>query len=89
MTITRDPFTVGQSATARCISDTLATRIEWLNEENVVVTSTTSTKQLNLVFTLVSDSIHNQIFVCRVTRDGGMVAMQNLTVDVDGEIARY
>ena len=89
ITIVHDLFKVGESATARCISDTPATRIEWLNEEDEVVLSATSTEQLDLVFSLVNDSIHDRNYVCnvtRVTRDGGMIGTQNFTVDVIGKI---
>ena len=60
--------------------------MEWLNEEDEVVVSATSTQQLDLVFSLVNDSIDGQVFICRVTRKGGMVGTQNFTVDVIGRI---
>ena len=85
MSIARDQFTVGGSANATCKSDTLATRMEWLTD-GVVLDSATSTQQLNLVFPLVTDSIHNQDYTCRVIREGGMTATQNFTVKVDGKI---
>ena len=85
VSITRDPFNVGQSATARCKSDTPATLIEWLND-GVVVESATSTQQLDLVFSLVNDSIHNQVYICRVTREGEIPATQNFSVKVDGKV---
>ena len=85
MSIARDQFIVGGSATATCISDTQATRIEWLTDR-VVLESATSTQQLDLVFPLVNDSIHNQDHTCRVTREGGMTATQTFTVKVDGKI---
>ena len=85
MSITRDPFNVGQSATARCRSDTLATLMEWLTN-GLVVESATSTQQLDLVVTQVNDSIHNQVYICRVTREGEMLAIQSFTVKVDGKI---
>ena len=88
VTIIRDQFSVGSSAMARCSSDNLAARMEWLNNE-VVVASAISTQQLNLMFSPVNDSIHNQVYVCRVTRDGenGMLvtAVQNFTANVDGK----
>ena len=69
-----------------CISDVPASMIEWLSGEDVLMTSSTTTQQLNLVFSLVNDSIHNQIFICRVTRLGdGMVATQNFTANVIGK----
>ena len=84
MSIIRDQFNVGDSATARCSSDAAAVRIEWLNN-GVVVGSDTSTQQLSLVFSPINDSIHNQVYVCRVTRGGGAQAEQNFTVIVDGK----
>ena len=86
MSIARDRFIVGGSVTVRCKSDTLATRIEWLTDGVVLAESATSTQQLDLVFPLVTDSIHNQDYTCRVIREGGMTAIQNFTVKVDGKI---
>ena len=86
VSIVPDIFNVGESATARCISDTPATQIEWLNEEDVVVLNATSIQQLDLIFSPVNDSIHGQIYICRVTRNGGMIGTQNFTVDVVGKI---
>ena len=69
-----------------CVSDVPATMIEWLSGEDVLVTSSMTTQQLNLVFSLVNDSIHDQVYVCRVTRMGdGMVATQNFTANVIGK----
>jgi hypothetical protein len=88
VTIVRDQFSVGSSAMAQCSSDNLAARMEWINNQ-IVVTSASSTQQLNLVFSPVNDSIHNQVYVCRVTRDGEngttVTAVQNFTVNVDGK----
>ena len=81
--ITRDPFTVGQSATASCESDIPAARIDWLTN-GVIVESATTTQQLDLIFTLVNDSIHNEVYICRVTREGGTTVTQNFTVDIHG-----
>ena len=91
MFIIRDQFSVGQSVIASCISDTPATKIEWLRD-GVVVKSVTSNsiQELDLVFSPVNDSIHNQVYMCRVTRDGrdGMpvTAVQNFTVNVKGKM---
>ena len=69
-----------------CVSDVPASRIEWFDEDNVLMTSSMSTQQLNLVFSLVNDSIHGQDYVCRVTRlSDGMVATQNFTANVVGK----
>ena len=84
VSIARDPFILGQSATASCTSDTPATRLEWLSEGEVVANAL-STQTLPLLFSLVNDSIHEQVYVCRVTRGGGMVVTQNFTVQVIGK----
>ena len=84
VSIVRDPFNVGEPATATCSSDTPTTSIEWLRNGEVVA-SAASTQILVLMISLVNDSIHGQVYVCRVTREGGMVAMQNFTVQVNGK----
>ena len=70
---------------ATCTSDTLATSMEWLTN-GVVVESDMSTQTLDLIIPLVNDSIHNDVFICRVTREDGMIATQNFTVIVDGKL---
>lgn len=60
--------------------------MEWLNN-TAVVGSATSTQQLDLVFSLVSKNIHNQIYTCQVTRNNGVHREQNLTVKVDSELS--
>ena len=72
------------SATAKCISDAPTTRTEWLLN-GVIIESDVSTQELDLVFSSVNDSIHNQVYVCRVTREGGAQAEQNFTAKVDGK----
>ena len=85
--IIQDQFEIGQSATASCRSDTPATRIEWLSTSNgEVIESALSTQELDLVFSPVNDSIHNKVYTCRVTREGGMIATQYFTVNVDGKV---
>ena len=88
MFIIRDQLEVGQSATATCKSDIPATRIEWLTTANgeEVIKNANSTQELNLVFSLVNDSIHDKVYTCRVTRVRGMIATQNLTLNVNGKI---
>ena len=87
--IIRDQFSIGQSATASCRSDVPTSRMEWLRD-GVVVNSSTSIRiqKLELIFFPVNDSIHDQIYVCKVTKDGGngiqVTALQNFTVNVDG-----
>ena len=51
-----------------------------------MIESALSTQELNLVFSLVNDSIHNEVYTCRVTREEGIIAAQNFTVNVDGKV---
>ena len=65
--------------------------IEWLRDGVVVESAVfTGIQELDLVFSPVNDTIHTQVYVCRVTRDGenGMTvtAAQNFSVNVDGKI---
>ena len=82
--IVHDQFNVGESATATCTSDNPATRIEW-TRNGVVFASAISTQEVVLSVSQVTDNIHGQVYVCRVTRNGGMVATQNFTVQVNGK----
>lgn len=84
VSIVRDQLTVGQSATARCISDLATTSMEWETRGAVLARSATSVQQLDLVFTLVNDSIHDQIYTCQVTREDRVRATQNFTAKIDG-----
>ena len=89
--IVRDEFSVGESATASCKSDTPASMIEWLRDGIVVESAAfTGIQELDLVFSPVNDSVHAQVYVCRVTRDGGsgmtVIAVQNFTANVDGKM---
>ena len=91
MLIVRDQFRIGESATASCKSDAPATRMEWLRDGMVVESAAfTGIQELDLEFSPVNDTIHNQVYVCRVTRDGGngmtVTAVQNFTVNVDGKM---
>ena len=91
--IVGDQFSIGESATASCESDAPATMIEWLRDGMVVESAAfpfTGIQTLDLIFSPVNDSIHNQMYVCRVTRDGGngmtVTAVKNFTVNVDGKM---
>ena len=91
MSIIRDQFSIGESVTASCKSDAPASMIEWLRDGMVVESAAfTGIQELDLVFSPVNDSIHSQVYVCRVTRDGGngmtVIAVQNFTLNVVGKI---
>ena len=89
--IIRDLFSIGESAIASCKSDAPAIMIEWLRDGVVVESASFSgIQELDLEFSQVNDSIHNQVYACRITRDGGngmtVTAVQNFTVNVDGKM---
>ena len=94
MFIVRDTdfiISVGESATASCKSDSPASMIEWLRDGMVVESAAfIDIQELDLVFSPVNDSIHTQVYVCRVTRNGGngitVTTIQNFTVIVGGKI---
>ena len=91
MFIVRDEFSVGESVTASCKSDAPALKIEWLRDGMVVESAAfTGIQELDLVLSPVNDSIHTQVYVCRVTRDGGngisVITVQNFTVIVGGKM---
>ena len=70
--ITATLFVIGQSARITCRSDLPMSMIVWLNDNALVLNRTVSTQQLDLVFPLVNDSNHNQVYTCRITRAQGM-----------------
>ena len=91
--IVGDQFSIGESATASCKSDAPATMIEWLRDGMVVESAAfpfTGIQTLDLIFSPVNDSIHTEMYMCRVTRDGGngmtVTAVKNFTVNVDGKM---
>ena len=84
VSIIRSEFRVGRQSMATCTSDTPATLMEWLTN-GVVVESAMSTQSLDLTTQQVNDSIHNDVFICRVTREDGSIATQNFTVNIVGK----
>ena len=89
--ILRDQLSVGESVTATCKSDAPASMIEWLRNGTVVKSAAfIGIQELDLVFSPVNDSIHAQVYMCRVTRDGedgmAVTAVQNFTANVVGKM---
>ena len=84
VSISHSGFILGMLATVRCTSDIPVSIMEWLTN-GVVVESAVSTQMLDLIIPLVNDSIHGDVFACRATRDNGMMAAQNFTIDVYGK----
>ena len=79
-------FKIGSSANISCRSDTPTEKMEWLRDGDVVVAAQ-STQRLDLIFDVVNDSIHNQVYMCRVTRKAIDITEQNLTISVEGELS--
>lgn len=76
---------MGSTATITCRSDTPTERIEWLRDEDIVIGFESMVMQLDLHFTPVNDSIHGQVYICRVTRNITEVAERNFTMNVGGK----
>ena len=52
----------------------------------MVVASMPNIQQLDLSFNIVNDSIHDKVYICRVTREAdNIVDEQNITIIVRGE----
>ncbi len=78
------PFTVGDTATLSCVSDSDANMIEWFDGSGTRVDMTTTGRSLDLVLNPVRDDLHQTTFTCRVTRANG-VGEQSITLSVIGE----
>lgn len=78
-------YTVGSNANITCQSATLATKIEWLTDEGILLAFVSMTNELDLQFTPVNDSVHGNVYTCKVTRNSTDVAEQNFTMNVRGK----
>ena len=76
---------MGSNASITCRSDTDTERMEWLTQEGTIMHVESNVTQLNLTFTPVSDSIHGQVFICRVVRNISDMPEQNFTMNVEGQ----
>ena len=74
-------FTVGQSASVTCSYDLAFTSIEWLYNNETIVSSATS--QLDLSFNPVNDSIHGKQYTCRASTPYG-IQEERLTIQIKG-----
>ena len=88
LSISHDQLKIGAKAIVKCISNVMhATKMEWLSSGVVVNKTGPQDLQstINLIFSPVNDSIHNQVFVCRLTTTDGREVEQNFTAKVDGK----
>ena len=83
-----ETYTVGNNANITCRSDVATEKIEWLRDEGKVIVSESNASQLELPFAPVNDSVHGQVYVCRVTRNLTDVTERNFTMKVDGKELR-
>ena len=77
-----DPVTVGDSLTVTCSFDLDSTSIEWLYDNEVVLTTTSSL--LPLSFGTVNDTVNNRQYTCRVVTPYG-TQEETITIRVQGK----
>ena len=77
----RSQYSVGDVATIECSFDLNSTSIEWLYNNEVIMS--TEDAQLNLTFSPVHDTVHNRQYTCRVSTSYG-VQERNITIRVEG-----
>ena len=79
---------IGSHANVSCLSDTQTEKMEWLRDgDSMVLAAQSRTQRLDLLFDIVNDSIHDEVYTCRVTRNATDTAEQNFTVSVKGELS--
>jgi hypothetical protein len=75
-------FTVGEYTAITCSFDLEFTSIQWIYNNEVIMSSSSSA--IDLSFNPVNDSIHGRQYTCRVTTPYG-VQEQNVTIIVQGK----
>ena len=86
LSIVHDQLKLGTRATAKCFGNVMhAAKMEWLSSGVVVNETGPQESAINLTFSPVNDSIHNQVYVCRLTTTDGQQVEQNFTAKVDGK----
>ena len=78
-------YTVGSDASITCRSDTDTERIEWLTHERAIIDFESNATQLDLLFMPINDSIHGQVYTCRVIRNHNDMPERNFTMNVKGK----
>lgn len=77
-----DQFTIGEYTTITCSFDLEFTSIQWIYDNEVIVSSSSSS--IDLSFSPVNDSIHGRQYTCRVITPYG-VQQQNVIIIVQGK----
>lgn len=73
---------VGQNATISCISDLSVQSVQWVFNDDVVVTS--NSQQVDLTFSPVFDYLHNREYTCRAITAYGMLE-RRITITVESK----
>ena len=75
------PLILGSTAWFTCSSDLDILYAEWLFNDRVIVQAEAS--QAMLIIPAVNDSLHNRLYICRITTQYG-VQERNVTIRVTG-----
>ena len=74
---------IGQSVVVNCTSAISVRELLWLNEQNTTLVNSSSDTTADLVFSPVSDSIHNKTFTCRAVQMG--MVEKDINIMVSGK----
>ena len=79
-------LTVGEMSTITCSTSLEIRDIVWIDDMDTVVASNSEgVQQLDLVFSPVSDSIHNRMYACTITSIEDLVISETVIVQVRGK----
>ena len=82
------PLSIGARETFVCTTDLAVKSIQWLDNNNMNIISSSSQQPLSLIFDRVNDTIHSKRYTCRVTSPYG-VQEDGFTVNVIGGLSQY
>lgn len=70
----RTNVTVGENASISCFTDLIVQRVEWVFNDDVVMSS--SGQQADLTFSPVQEYLHNREYTCRAVTQYGTLERQ-------------
>lgn len=74
--------TVGENATISCYSDLTVERVEWIFDNDAIVTSNNiNSQRVDLVFSSVQEFLHNREYMCRAVTAYGILE-RRITISV-------
>ena len=77
-------MSVGDNSSLLCKSIITVDAIEWLNSNGEVIVRQADIDELSLIFAPVNISINNQVYTCRVNKNG--LVNKSIIVSVTGKI---